>query len=201
MSATKRQERASCAAWPSSAPTSRSDRKARRRWEHRAPEAPEDRSRGPSPGRSTGGWASGAVPIRHRPLVTAARCARPSAFPPGQASGGDTQAFETVHTVLGTLVGETFGYLLTATWTVLIVATLGRRLTRRWFSILVLVAATLIAVGVLVPLGVPGTDSANFVGYIVWSLWLLGLAALIWRRADSASPARTRSSEDAMPSS
>ena len=120
---------------------------------------------------------------------------------PGLADRGDTQAFETVHTVLGTLVGETFGYLLTATWTVLIVATLGRRLARRWFSILVLVAATLIAVGVLVPLGVPGTDSANFVGYIVWSLWLLGLAALIWRRADSASPARTRSSEDAMPSS
>jgi hypothetical protein len=103
---------------------------------------------------------------------------------PGLADRGDTQAFETVHTVLGTVVGETFGYLLTATWTVLIAATLGRRLAPRRFAILGLAAAALIAVGVLVPLGVPGTDLANFVGYIVWSLWLLGLAVLIWRRAD-----------------
>ena len=39
-----------------------------------------------------------------------------------------------VHTVLGTVVGETFGYLLTATWTVLIISALGRRLAGRWFS-------------------------------------------------------------------
>jgi hypothetical protein len=101
---------------------------------------------------------------------------------PGLADRGDADAFETVHTLLGTVVGETLGYLLTATWTVLIVSTLARRLTGRWFSVLGLVAAALIAVGVLVPLGVPGTDLANFVGYIVWSLWLLGLAALVWRR-------------------
>lgn len=32
------------------------------------------------------------------------------------------------------------------------------------------------------PLDVPGTDVANFVGYILWSIWLLGFAILIWRR-------------------
>lgn len=93
-----------------------------------------------------------------------------------------TDGFEAVHTVLGKVVGETFGYLLTATWTVLIIYALGERLAGRWFKFLGLAAAAMIAVGVLVPLGVPGTDFANFLGYIVWSVWLLAFATLIWRR-------------------
>lgn len=98
-----------------------------------------------------------------------------------------TGAFETVHTVLGKVVGETFGYLLTATWTVLIIYALGERFAGRWFKVLGLAAAAMIAVGVLVPLGVPGTDFANFLGYIVWSVWLLTLATLIWRRRGELS--------------
>jgi hypothetical protein len=98
-----------------------------------------------------------------------------------------TGAFETVHTVLGKVVGETFGYLLTATWTVLIIYALGERLAGRWFKMLGLAAAAMIAVGVLVPLGVPGTDFANFLGYIVWSVWLLAFATLIWRRRNELS--------------
>lgn len=35
------------------------------------------------------------------------------------------------------------------------------------------VAAALIAGGVLVPLGVPGADIGNFIGYVLWSLWLI----------------------------
>jgi Domain of unknown function (DUF4386) len=95
----------------------------------------------------------------------------------------DTDAFETVHTVLGTVVGETLGYLLTATWTVLIIYALGRRLAGRWFTYVGLAAAALIALGVLVPLDVPGTDFANFAGYILWSIWLVAFAVLIWRRS------------------
>ena len=101
---------------------------------------------------------------------------------PFLADREDTDAFETVHTVLGTVVGETFGYLLTATWTVLIISALGRRLAGRWFSFLGYGAAALIAVGVLVPLDVPGADFANFVGYILWSIWMLASATLIWRQ-------------------
>jgi uncharacterized protein DUF4386 len=101
---------------------------------------------------------------------------------PFLADGNDTGAFDTVHTVLGTVVGETFGYLLTAAWTMLILAALGRRMAGRWFSFLGLASAALIAVGVLVPLDVPGADLANFVGYIVWSVWLVAFAALVWRR-------------------
>ena len=108
---------------------------------------------------------------------------------PFLADREDTDAFETIHTVLGQVVGETFGYLLTATWTVLIIYALGQRLARRWFTYLGLAAAALIALGVLVPLDVPGTDFANFVGYILWSIWLLVFAVVIWRRSHFESPA------------
>jgi hypothetical protein len=108
---------------------------------------------------------------------------------PFLADRKDTGAFETVHTALGTVVGETLGYLLTATWTVLIIYALGERYAGRWFRYLGLVAAALIAVGVFVPLDVPGVDFANFVGYILWSVWLLAFAVLIWRRSQVERPA------------
>jgi hypothetical protein len=112
---------------------------------------------------------------------------------PFLADREDTDAFETIHTVLGQVIGETFGYALTATWTVLIIYALGQRLAGRWFTYLGLVAAGLIALGILVPLDVPGTDFANFVGYILWSIWLLAFAALIWRRRSPVeTPATTQ---------
>jgi len=104
---------------------------------------------------------------------------------PSLADSNDTGAFDTVHTVLGTVVGETFGYLLTAAWTLLIISALARHLAGRWFSILGYAAAALIAVGVLVPLDVPGADFANFMGYILWSVWMLAFATLILRRSAS----------------
>ena len=103
---------------------------------------------------------------------------------PSLADDNDVDAFETVHTVLGTVIGETLGYLLTATWTVLVIRALAHRLARRWFVLLGYASAALIAVGVLVPLDVPGTDFANFAGYILWSVWLLVFAFFLWRRAD-----------------
>jgi hypothetical protein len=103
---------------------------------------------------------------------------------PFLADRDDTTAFETVHTVLGTIVGETLGYALTAVWTVLIVRGLAGHLAGSWFSSLGYVSAALIAVGVLVPLDAPGADFANFLGYVIWSLWLLAFAWLLWRRGD-----------------
>ncbi len=107
---------------------------------------------------------------------------------PFLADREDTDAFEGVHTALGTIVGETLGYLLTATWTVLIIYALGRQLAGRWFTYLGLVSAALIAVGVFVPLDVPGVDFANFVGYILWSVWLVAFAVLLWRRSQLDRP-------------
>src|SRR4051794_317142 len=44
--------------------------------------------------------------------------------------GRDT--FTTVSNTLGVTIGETFGYFLTALWTVLVVSALGRRFAGRW---------------------------------------------------------------------
>ncbi|GAA3446071.1 DUF4386 domain-containing protein [Planomonospora venezuelensis] len=97
----------------------------------------------------------------------------------------DPETFRTLGTVLGTVVGETAGYLLTALWTVLVAGAVGGRLLRVWG----LAAAALVASGVLVPFGVPGADLANFGGYVLWSLWLVGLAVVLWRSTPSVTVA------------
>jgi hypothetical protein len=117
------------------------------------------------------------------------------------ATGGDAgvaadarDAFTTAGDVLGTAIGETLGYLLTATWTVLVIVALGRRFAGRWFQGLGAASAALVLVGVLSPLALPVVDAANFVGYVLWSVWLIAFAVVILaherRRATAtASPA------------
>jgi hypothetical protein len=101
------------------------------------------------------------------------------------------QAFTTASDVLGTAIGETLGYLLTATWTLLVIVALGRHFAGRWLPALGAVAAGLVLAGVLSPLGVPVVDAANFVGYVLWSAWLVALAVVILvherRRANAPS--------------
>jgi hypothetical protein len=102
-------------------------------------------------------------------------------------------SFTTASDILGTGLGETLGYLLTATWTVLVVVALGRRFAGRWLQVLGGVSAGLVFAGVFSPLGLPGVDSANFLGYVLWSLWLIALAVVILvreRRAGSGASAR-----------
>lgn len=110
---------------------------------------------------------------------------------PFVADQEDPGAFKAVHTALGTVIGETCGYALTALWTVLICKALIPRLAGRWLAYAGYVAAALIAVGVLVPLDVPGADFANFVGYVLWSIWLLVVAGVIWRRYRRRSASAT----------
>lgn len=88
-------------------------------------------------------------------------------------------AFQTAGDILGTAIGETLGYLLTATWTILVVVALGRRYAGRWLQVLGAAGAALVVVGVLSPLGLPVIDTANFVGYVLWSVWLIALAVVI----------------------
>jgi hypothetical protein len=101
---------------------------------------------------------------------------------PGWAATGDVEAFATANRVLGNLVGETGGYLLTAAWTTLVLVALGRAFAGRLFVALGGTSAALIVAGVLSPLSLPLVDLANFVGYILWSLWLLIFAGLLVRR-------------------
>jgi hypothetical protein len=88
-------------------------------------------------------------------------------------------AFTTVSDILGTAIGETLGYLLTAIWTVLVVVALGRRYAGRWFQVLGVVSAALVLVGVLSPLDIAGVDTANFAGYVLWSVWLIAFGVVI----------------------
>src|SRR4051794_17115110 len=116
---------------------------------------------------------------------------------PGYAADDSRATFSTVSDVLGTAIGETLGYALTATWTVLVVVALARRFAGRWFAVLGAVSAGLVVAGVLSPLGLPAVDSANFVGYVLWSLWLIAFGVVVLRRerraATSVSPAAVTS--------
>ena len=99
--------------------------------------------------------------------------------------------FTTVSNVLGTALGETLGYALTAAWTVLVVVALGRRYAGRWFQVLGVMSAALVFVGVFSPLGVSAVDTANFFGYVLWSVWLVAFAVviLVHARRTATSPA------------
>lgn len=88
-------------------------------------------------------------------------------------------AFSTASDILGTAIGETLGYLLTAAWTILVIVALGRAFAGRWFVVLGGVSAALVLVGVLSPLELSGVDEANFIGYILYSVWLLALAVVL----------------------
>ncbi len=103
---------------------------------------------------------------------------------PTLAAQGDAKALDQIelaHTVLGQGVGETLGYILTATWTVLVIAGFPHLRGGRIRTAVGLAAAGLIAVGLLAPWHVPGTDMANFIGYVLWSLWVLVLAGRLVR--------------------
>jgi hypothetical protein len=115
-----------------------------------------------------------------------------------EAAGSNTadaaaarDSFTTAGDILGTAIGETLGYLLTAAWTALVIVALGRRFAGRWFVVLGAAAAALVLAGVLSPLSLPVIDTANFLGYILWSLWLiaLGVVILVHERRARIAPA------------
>jgi Domain of unknown function (DUF4386) len=110
----------------------------------------------------------------------------------GSASvaAGARDSFATASDILGTAIGETLGYLLTATWTALVIVALGQRFAGRWFAVLGGASAALVVAGVLAPLELPVVDTANFLGYVLWSIWLIafGLAILVRERRVRTSP-------------
>lgn len=100
------------------------------------------------------------------------------ALDPARRAGAEEQ-FELLHTVLGKVIGETFGYALTATFTVLVVTALSRTIMPRWMALIGYTAAGLIATGVVIPL-VELASLSNFAGYVTWCVWLLGIAVLLF---------------------
>jgi hypothetical protein len=98
-------------------------------------------------------------------------------------------SFTTASNILGTAIGETLGYLLTAVWTALVIVALGRRFAGRWFGVLGVASAGLVLVGVLSPLDLPGIDTANFFGYVLWSIWLIAFGVVMLVAERRAGPA------------
>ena len=115
-------------------------------------------------------------------------------------SAGARDAFTTASDILGTALGETLGYLLTATWTTLVIVALGRRYAGRWFVVLGAASAGLVLAGVLSPLSLPVVDTANFFGYILWSLWLIAFGVVLLVRERRAANAPAAASRDAVTS-
>ena len=105
--------------------------------------------------------------------------------------------FQVLHTWLGTIIGETIGYALTAVFTVLVVRAVTRASAPRWVAYLGYGAAALIATGVVIPLGLDIAGLVNFAGYVSWCFWLVAMAFVLWRTkehadASTAPPATVR---------
>ncbi len=111
--------------------------------------------------------------------------------PDPQVAAAARDSFALAHRILGNLIGETFGYLLTAAWTVLVLVALGRSIAGRWFTALGVVSAVLVLAGVLSPLNLPVIDMANFIGYVLWSVWAIVFGILLLRRPRTAAAVET----------
>jgi hypothetical protein len=101
------------------------------------------------------------------------------ALDPAQRADSEDQ-FELLHSLLGTVIGETLGYALTATFTILVVVALRRSVFPGWLAVVGVGSAALIATGVATPVFEPASLT-NFIGYVAWCLWLLAAAAFLLR--------------------
>ena len=128
------------------------------------------------------------------PLLVPGFAADASSPDPATAAAA-RDSFLLAHRILGNLIGETLGYLFTAAWTLLVLVALGRSFAGLWFILLGAVSAVLVLAGVLSPLDLPVIDLANFIGYVLWSIWLVAFAILLLLRphTGTAAPARARS--------
>lgn len=98
--------------------------------------------------------------------------------------------FELWHVLLGKIIGETIGYALTATFTVLVVAALRRTVLPGWLAIAGYAAAALIATGVAIPV-FEAASLTNFIGYVLWCAWLLAVAAVLFVRTARTDAGRS----------
>jgi hypothetical protein len=109
-----------------------------------------------------------------------------AALDPAQRVAAEAR-FELLHNLLGKAIGETLGYALTATFTILVVIALRRSVLPAWLAYTGYLAAGLIATGVVIPI-LPPASLTNFAGYILWCAWLLAVALVLVRATLKAAP-------------
>ena len=127
-------------------------------------------------GRDRGGGRAG-----HRPAALAdprARLRVRRAERPDRADAATRS--RTASDILGTAIGETLGYLLTAAWTVLVIVALGRRFAGRWFAGARRASPRRSSSSASSRRSTcPVVDTANFLGYVLWSVWLIAFGVVI----------------------
>jgi hypothetical protein len=97
------------------------------------------------------------------------------------------QRFELVHTWLGTILGETVGYALTAAFTVLITIALTRASAPPADDVPGLRLRRPDRHRGRHPLGLEAASLTNFAGYVAWCLWLIAMAVVLWRTPPAVS--------------
>jgi hypothetical protein len=113
-----------------------------------------------------------------------------------QASAATREAtavtFQAFHDYVGGALGEHFGYLFTAGWTLLIASTLTRVMGKPWLAALGAVSGLGVAAGMLERL-VEAAGTVNAVAYAAWAVWLVIVGVLLLRApARGATPPSTR---------
>ncbi len=122
------------------------------------------------------------------PILVPGFAADAASSDPGVASAGRS-GFTTASAILGTTIGETVGYLLSGAWTIMVAVGFGRHYAGVWFQALGITSGILILSGAASIFDVPLVDRTNFLGYVLWSVWLVacGLVILIRDRRRTAS--------------
>ncbi len=93
---------------------------------------------------------------------------------------GTTEAvFNAFHLYAGAGIGEHFGYLFTALWTISVAAALWGQY--RPVAIIGIVLAIGIAVGMTEPFGFAMAGAINAIAYTGWAIWLVVLGVVVLR--------------------
>jgi hypothetical protein len=92
--------------------------------------------------------------------------------------------FEAFHLYAGFSLGEHLGYLFIGLWTLLLgLAMLKASLFKPWLGWLGMVSALLIMFGSAEGAGLEVAAEVNVVGFLLWSVWMIGMAVfLIWAK-------------------
>lgn len=87
--------------------------------------------------------------------------------------------FDATNRYLGMGVGEHFGYLFTAGWTLVIAALIVRQ--HRYIAAAGAVIALGVVAGMVEPFGVPMAGTINSISYTLWAVWTLVLGIVVLR--------------------
>jgi hypothetical protein len=88
--------------------------------------------------------------------------------------------FNAFHQYVGVVIGEHLGFLLTATWTLLIsVMMSGSPLFGGLIGAVGIISAVGILAGLLEPAGWKPAGAINAISYIIWSFWLIAAGIIL----------------------